>query len=133
MTKTTGCAAVIALALLATPAFADHDRTITDAVGISKMLHAIPALDGDIASRLSAGGTTVQSIRVHPITREDVEDDPLHVAPGDFEIHIFTPGEPDVSDCNIAGSPTLIKRGKRYIPQDRTGVWLLTGRCALPG
>ena len=43
--------------------------TITDAVGISKILRAIPALDGDIASRLAAGGIKVQGIRVHPITR----------------------------------------------------------------
>jgi hypothetical protein len=53
----------------------------------------------------------------------------MNFAPGDVMIHIFTTGTPDAQGCRILGSPYLIKRGKKYIPQDHTGYWLLTGRC----
>jgi hypothetical protein len=120
---------VAALPLLAD---AKEDQDISDAIGISKLVHSIPAFQGDLGGRLVAGGMGVESIRMHTLTKEDVAEDPLRFAPGDSEIHIFTSGVPDAAGCRILGSPTLIKRGKRYIPQDRTGVWLLTGKCALP-
>jgi hypothetical protein len=115
------------------PAFAQSDRTVKDPVELSKILHSIPTYQGDLGSRLSAGRMGVEFIMIHRLTKEDIAEDPLHFAAGDVELRIGTTGEPDTAGCRILGSPTLIKRGNHYIPQDRTGVWLLTGKCTLPG
>lgn len=128
-------AAALAHAVLAftfSPAFAQSYRTVKDPVELSKILHSIRAYQGDLGSRLSAGGMGVEFIMIHKLTNEDIAEDPLQFAPGDVELRIRTTGDPDAEGCRILGSPTLIKRGHRYIPQDRTGVWLLTGKCALP-
>ncbi len=125
-----GAAATVAF--VAMPAVAQVDRTVSDPAGVSKLVHSIQAFHGDLGSRLSAGGMSVESVRMHKITRDDIAEDPLHFAPGDVEISVSTKGDPDADGCKILGSPTFIKRGNRYIPQDRTGVWLLTGKCALP-
>ncbi len=53
----------------------------------------------------------------------------MNFAPREVMVHIFTTGTLDAQGGRILGSPYLIKRGKKYIPQDRTGYWLLTGRC----
>lgn len=121
------------VALVSAPVLAQEDRVVRDPVEVSKIVHSIRAFQGDLGSRLSAGGMGVESIRLHKMTREDVAEDPLHLALGDMELRVVTSGEPSAAGCKILGSPTFIKRGGRYMPQDRTGVWLLTGKCALPG
>lgn len=114
-------------ALCATAA-AQNDRTISDPIELSKLLHSIPAYRSDLASRLTAGGMTVNSVWINRLTRDDVAEDPQRYALGDIELHFFT-DKPDVRDCRILGSPVILKRGRRYIAQDRTGGWLLTGKC----
>lgn len=122
-----------AVLLLSAPlANAATDRIIRDPVAISSFLHSIPAHRGDLASRIAAAGLTVEAVTIHKMTREDVAEDPLHIKLGDSEIHVLTKGHPDAGACRILGSPDIIQRGSMYLPQDRTGVWLLTGRCALP-
>jgi hypothetical protein len=123
--------AAVAVVVVA-PAIAQGDRTVSDPLEVSKIVHAVPAFRGDLGSRLSAGGMSVESISVHNLTKEDISEDPLRFARGDIEYRVFTKGEPNADGCRILGSPTFIKRGSRYLPQDRTGVWLLTGKCALP-
>jgi len=110
----------------------EGDQWIKDSVGIAKILHSVPAFRGDLGSRLAAGAMGVEGIRLHKMTREDIAEDPLHWSLGDVELHILTTGEPEAAGCKILGSPRIIKRGKRYFPQDRTSMWLLTGKCALP-
>lgn len=123
-------AALLVCVAVHTPAFAD--QIMQDPVQISSFLHAIPAKESDLAARLSSIGVTVDSIMIHKLTRGDVAEDPLHLARGDTQISILTRGVPDIPECQMLGDPTFIKRGHKYIPQDRTGVWLFTGRCALP-
>lgn len=120
------------LCLLAT-AFAVHaeDRNIKGQADIAKFLHTIPTPDGDMASSLARNGLTASVIRLHTMTKKDAAEDAAHLQPGDLEIKLWT-NTPDVPACPIAGSPAIIKRGARYIPQDRTGMWLLKGQCALP-
>ena len=132
--KTRACRAITCVLAAALPMIADakSDQVISDPVGVSKIVHSIPTFQGDLGGRLAAGGMGVESIRLHALTKDDVAEDPLRFAPGDVELRVFTSGEPDAGGCKILGSPMFIKRGSRYIPQDRTGVWLLTGKCALP-
>ena len=108
------------------------DKRIKDPVQISNFLHSVPAIGGDLGSRLESAGLTVTDIGFSQITKDDVAEDPEHWAMGDVEVQVLTDGKPMADDCHILGSPTFIKRHGKYFPQDRTGVWLLTGRCALP-
>jgi hypothetical protein len=108
------------------------DKWIKDPLEISKVLHAIPAISGDLGSRLQTAGLKVTAISIGRITKGDVAENPKHWALGDIELQILTEGDPIADGCRIMGSPTLIKRRGKYLPQDRTGVWLLTGHCALP-
>lgn len=109
-------------------AIAQQDRTVSDPIELSKLLHSIPAYRGDLGSRFTAGGMTVKSVWTHKLTRDDVAEDPQRFALGDVELH-FDTDAPDVPDCRILGSPVILKRGRHYIAQDRTGGWLLTGKC----
>jgi len=108
------------------------DQAIEVPAKISEYLHAIPAGESDLATRLADIGVTVNAVIVHRLTHEDVAEDPTRLAPGDTEISILTSGDADVPGCQLLGQPTFIRRGHRYLPRDRTGVWLVTGRCALP-
>lgn len=108
------------------------DKWIKDPVQISAFLHSVPAIGGDLGSRLETAGLTVAGIGFSLITKDDVVEDPEHWAMGDVQVQVLTDGEPMADDCHILGSPTFIKRHGKYLPQDRTGVLLLTGRCALP-
>lgn len=113
---------------LCTAAVAQQDRTVSDPIELSKLLHSIPAYRGDLGSRFTAGGMTVRSVWINKLTRDDVAEDPQSYALGDIELHFVT-DKPDVPDCRILGSPVILKRGRHYIAQDRTGRWLLTGKC----
>jgi len=121
-----------ALLVVVAGARAESFVGVSDSVGISKIVHSIPAYEGDLGSRLAASNMSVESIVIHKLTKEDVAEDPMHVAMGDVQYQIVTKGEPDAGGCKILGSPTIIKRGHRYLPQDRTGMWLLTGKCSVP-
>jgi len=115
------------------PCMAQAKNTLlSDPVKISQILHSIPAFKGDLGSRLASAGLHVTQIDIDPVSKQDVADDPEQWALGDVEIHVYTDSEPLSGDCQILGSPTFIKRHGKYLPQDRTGVWLLTGNCALP-
>ena len=108
------------------------DGWLNDPAAIAKMLHSIPAIGGDLGSRFGAGAMLVEAIRIHKLTRQDAADDPGHRAAGDIEMMFLTKGDPSAPGCTIMGSPTIIKRNERYLPQDRTSIWLLTGKCAAP-
>ena len=99
---------------------------------ISNILHSIPAIDGDLGSRLTSAGLQVKMIGITAVSKEDVIYDSQRSAMGDVEISVVTDGDPRSGNCQIMGSPTFVKRRGKYLPQDRTGVWLLTGKCELP-
>lgn len=117
--------------LAATCAAHAEDRNIKGQAEIASFLQTIPTPDGNMASSLARNGLTVSGIRLHTMSKKDAAEDAAHLQPGDLEIKLWT-NTPEVPACPIAGSPAIIKRGARYIPQDRTGMWLLKGQCALP-
>ncbi|MFX1670840.1 hypothetical protein PWR63_00775 [Paraburkholderia sp. A2WS-5] len=125
-------ALILTLLSVVSGAEAQSFSGVNDPIGISKIVHSIPAYEGDLGSRLAAGNMSVESIVIHKLTKEDVAEDPMHVALGDVEYQITTKGEPQAAGCKILGSPTIIKRGHRYLAEDRTGMWLLTGKCTVP-
>lgn len=97
--------------------------TVVDPLKIKKILSQIP-LDksfkyGSLADRITNVGLTVDSIRSEPLTKNDIQ----------ISIDTNAPNSAVRAICPIAGSPVYIKRGNKYIPQNRTAYWLMTNRC----
>jgi len=122
----------MACVLFSSVASAGDVKLIEDNVGISKILHSIPTIKGDMGNRIAGSGLNVSGIMVRKISRDDVAEDPLHVTLGDEELTIYTKGEAENPPCTVLGTAQIIKRGRRYIPETRTAAWLLTGTCDLP-
>lgn len=120
-------------------AYATDPIIITDAAGINKILSKIPVTDkemnyNNIGERLTNIGMSVSSIIVYKVLQKsDLESKTDRV--GDIFYRITTSNPSEVLTkyyCDMMGSPTYLKRGGRYIPQDRTAVWLMTNKCELP-
>lgn len=123
------CAAFVHLTTLA---YGANDRVVRDPLEIKKLLQSVPTVAGDLETQLQMTGMKVDSITLHTLTRADVAEDPQRYAFGDVEWWVVTSGEPRIPGCKVLGSPRILKRGRYYIAQDRTGVWLLTGECDYP-
>ncbi|MBB3004998.1 hypothetical protein FHX57_007385 [Paraburkholderia tropica] len=117
---------------------ADRTTEITDPVRIGKILHAIPAIQGSLADRLTAARLIPTQLNVTKLTHEDVADwtPRLHLKAGDTAIRIFTRGSIDgrvkVAGCELWDSPSILRHGATYFPDDMTSNWLLTGQCIAP-
>ncbi|HDR8918776.1 TPA: hypothetical protein QDA94_004185 [Burkholderia vietnamiensis] len=117
---------------------AERTTTITDPVKIAKILSAVPAIDGTLADRLTVARLRVTALSITRLTSEDVADEParLHLKAGDTAIRIFGSGFANgvakVSGCNLWESPSFVKHGSTYYPDDKTSNWLLTGQCIAP-
>ncbi len=109
-------------------------KTLTEPADIEKIIAAIPMTDKSfgykhIGERMDNIGMKVISVRVDQVGKSDAE--PPTYLPGDQVIEIWTsnPSEVVKAICPILGSPSYVKRGKKYIPQNRTAYWLMTNRC----
>ncbi|WP_157653344.1 hypothetical protein [Burkholderia ubonensis] len=117
---------------------ADRTTTVADPVKIGKILSAIPAIHGSLADRLTTARMTPTQLSITKLTREDVADESprRHLKAGDTAIRIFTRGSTDgvvkVAGCELWDSPSILKHGSIYYPDDRTSNWLLTGQCIAP-
>ena len=120
-------------------AYATDPIIISDAIGINKILSKIPVTDkemnyNNIGERLANIGMSVSSVIVYKVLKKsDLESKTDRI--GDVFYRITTSNPSEVLTkyyCDMMGSPTYLKRGGRYIPQDRTAVWLMTSKCELP-
>ena len=120
-------------------AYATDPIIISDAVGINKVLSKIPVTDkemnyNNIGERLTNIGMSVSSVIVYKVLKKiDLESKTDRI--GDVFYRITTSNPSEVLNkyyCDMMRSPTYLKRGGRYIPQDRTAVWLMTSKCELP-
>jgi hypothetical protein len=125
--------AAIVLASLHCLAISEPKR-LTSQADIEKLIGTIPVTDKsfgykNIGERMENIGMKIEIVRVDQIRKENAEP-PTFIA-GDQYIEIFTsnPSEIVRKICPILGSPTYIKRGKKYIPYNRTAYWLMTNRC----
>lgn len=124
---------------MASNSFAATSEEITDKAEINKFLSQIPVTDKDmnyrnIGERLDNIGMTVTGIVIYKITKKsDIESDEDRLGDVIFNIYTSTPSSVLTTYyCDMRGSPTYLKRSGRYIPQDRTAVWLMTSKCKLP-
>jgi hypothetical protein len=120
-------------------AHAGEWQAIKDPAEISKILADIPVVDKEmnyknIGERLNNVGMPVSLIRTYTIDKKNELETPTDRI-GDKHFLIVTKDPSTVlkdNYCNMLGSPSFLKRGKKYYPQDRTGVWLTTSKCELP-
>lgn len=128
-------AALIATAGVATAA----DRTIKDPGEIQKILRTVPFADKtmypSLAERLPNLGLQVERVEVGALTADDVAQSHGLYRRGDVQ-YVFSTNEPnDVVKkiCPIWSRFTLIRRGGKWLPDDRTSNFLVSGfKCAAP-
>ncbi|QUO23817.1 hypothetical protein KEH57_09445 [Burkholderia cenocepacia] len=117
---------------------AERTVSVTDPVKVNKILSEIPTIQGTLADRLAAVRLKAKSVDITRLSDEDVADTPAkyRLKAGDTAIRIFTSGFPDgvakVSGCALWDSPSILKHGSTYYPDDKTSNWLLTGQCSAP-
>ena len=130
---------ILGLPFLASTSFAATPEQVTNKTEINKILSQIPVTDKDmnyqnIGERLVNIGMTVSSIIIYKIAKKsDLESNEDRIGDTIFQIYTSNPSSVLTTNyCNMLGSPTYLKRGGRYIPRDRTAVWLMTSKCKLP-
>ena len=128
-------ASVIAAAGVATAA----DRTIKDPGEIQKILGTVPFSDKtmypSLAERLPNLGLRVDRVDVGTLTADDVSLSQGLYRRGDVQ-YVFSTNEPNEvvrKLCPILSRFTLIRRGGKWLPDDRTSNFLTSGyKCAAP-
>jgi len=135
-----GIVASAMLLLFAAPAVAANDQVVTSKEAIDRILHLIPSKDKmmpykTLADRLPNLGLTVTQILYGTLERDEVASSQGLYRIGDV-LYDFSTNEPnDVVKriCPILSGFSLVKRGNRWIPNDRTSNFLLNGYiCAAP-
>lgn len=115
------------------------DRTINDPSEIQKILRAVPFADKsmypNLAARLPNLGLRVERVDVGALTADDVFLSHGLYRRGDVQ-YVFSTNEPNEvvkKLCPIWSRFTLIRRGGKWLPDDRTSNFLVTGyKCAAP-
>lgn len=128
-------AALIATGGVATAA----DRTIKDPGEIQKLLRSVPFADKtmypSLAERLPNLGPRVDRVDVGTLTADDVSLSHGLYRRGDVQ-YVFSTNEPNEvvkKLCPIWSRFTLIRRGGKWLPDDRTSNFLVSGyKCAAP-
>lgn len=115
----------------------DHRSTnATSASQISVILKAVPAPAGgqNLDERLTGLNIRARQITYGPVTLDDVCTSDGIFKMGDVYYQFITtgPGEAVTRQCPIAELFSLVKRGRHWLPQDRTGNYLINGICKAP-
>lgn len=116
----------------------ERTTKVNDPVKIAKVLAAIPTIRGSLADLLTQARLKPIELRITRLNSEDVayERPQYHLRPGDTAIQILLGGTNDsiikVAGCELWSSPTILKHGSTYFPDDKSSNWLLTGRCIAP-
>lgn len=131
---------VVLASLIATAGVAAAaDRTIKDLGEIQKILRTVPFADKtmypSVAERLPNLGLRVERVDVATLTADDVSLSHGLYRRGDVQ-YVFSTNEPNEvvkKLCPISSRFTLIRRGGKWLPDDRTSNFLVTGyKCAAP-
>ena len=124
------CAATIA---------SGQSKSIKDQASIDKLLASIPVNSlampyKTLLERFDSLGITATQVMYSPVSADEVQIDPDHLKRGDVLHQFFTsqPSERAKKDCAFLSSFTLLKRGSRWLVQDRSGNYLLQNQCSLP-
>ena len=114
--------------------------SITDRSKISEILESIPNKDKtmtykNLADRLPNLGLSVSYIIVGKLQNDEIKISEGRYKSGDV-LYMFSTNEPNdivKSICPISNSFSFIKRGKAWLPEDRTANFLMTSyKCAAP-
>ena len=119
---------------------ADDVVSITDKSKIDEILKSIPSKDKampykNLADRLPNLGLVVSQIIVGKLQRDEIQTSQGLYKSGDA-LYQFSANEPNSvvkAICPIAGMFTFIKRGRAWLPNDRTSNFLMNGyTCTAP-
>lgn len=137
--KTPRLLALALLLLLAHTTFAAQFVQVTDKAEVDRILSQIPVTDRamnyrSVGERLANIGMVANSVIVSKIIKKsDIETPEDRIGDVIYQISTSTPSSVLTKNyCNMLGSPSYLKRGGKFIPQDRTAVWLMTSKCELP-
>lgn len=130
--------ALLAL-LVGVGAAAAGDRTVKDPAEIQKILRTVPFADrfmyANLAERLPNLGLKVDRVDIGTLTADDVSLSRGLYKRGDVQ-YVFSMNEPNEvvkALCPIWSRFTLIKRGGKWLPDDRTSNFLISGyKCKAP-
>lgn len=115
------------------------DRKVKDPGEIEKSLETVPFADKsmypNLAQRLSNLGLKIERIDVGALTSEDVALSQGRYKRGDVDYRFYMnePNDAVKALCPIWNTFTLTRRGSKWIPEDRTSNFLMSGyKCAPP-
>ncbi|MEJ8675347.1 hypothetical protein [Chromobacterium amazonense] len=116
-----------------------EDPKTTKAASVSQIeviLNAIPTPAGDqnLGERLAGLDIRARQITYGPVTLDEVCTSNGILKMGDVYYQFITTeaGEAISRQCPIAAMFSLVKRGRHWLPQDRTGNYLINGICKAP-
>jgi hypothetical protein len=112
---------------------------VTDKAEVDRILAQIPVTDKamnyrNIGERLANIGMVANSIIVWKFAKKaDLETPEDRIGDVVYQISTTPPSSVLTKNyCDMLGSPSYLKRGGKFYPQDRTAVWLMTSKCQLP-
>ena len=116
-----------------------QSKTISDQAAMDKLLASIPVNSlamphKTLLERFDSLGITATQVMFGTVSAEEVKIDPDHLKRGDALYQFLTspPSERAKKECTFSSGFALLKRGGRWLVQDRTGNYLLQNKCALP-
>ena len=130
----------VGVLLLSLPALAQDVKLITSKAEIDRILNSIPSNDRSmpyktLAERLPNLGLVVNDISFGKLQADEIRISQGLYWPGDV-LYQFSTNEPNDAVkriCPIWRSFSLLRRGNRWLPQDRTSNFLLNGyACNAP-
>ena len=127
-------------AMLCSNSFADGGITVNDGAKIQAILSSISVVSVEtgrmtLAERLASLGVNVQYLNYGKYEPDEIEISEGDLKPGDVDYQFFTsdPTGDVTRRCPVSGLFGFIKRGKSWLPNDRTSNFYAFNICKAPG
>ncbi|QOD81642.1 hypothetical protein [Chromobacterium haemolyticum] len=107
---------------------------VSDAKQITAILKTIAVSGQSLDERLAGLGIKVEQARFGKVTMEEVCSSNGRLKVGDvyYQFTTSAPGDSVTRQCPISSLFSLVKRGGKWLPHERTGNFLLNHQCAPP-
>jgi hypothetical protein len=132
--------ALVVLALtLATVCLADDNALVYDGAKIQAVLASVPVVSKEtgrmnLGERLASLGVSVKSMLIGKFNRDEIQSSDGELKAGDVDYQFVTTKSVAAKEaCHVSTSFSLVKRGRSWLPQDRTGNFYTFNICKAPG
>lgn len=130
---------ILAAALVAASSTFAQGTVIRDGARIQAILSSVSTTSAEsgrmtLSERLASLGVTVKSINMGAFTADDIETSGGRTKKGDVDYMFATtePSESLKSKCPVITIFNLTKRGKSWLPEDRTSNFYQFNICHAP-